>query len=62
MIGAPCPHCDHPNYYDKRVQCQEEEGYREIQRAGKTLSMMAVTCEECGEGFKIEDVDCEGYR
>lgn len=62
MVGGPCRHCGHPNYYDKRVVCQEEKGYREIRRGEKTLSVIAVTCEECGEGFKIEDVDCEGYR
>lgn len=62
IVGGRCPN-GHNNYYDRRVICRSETGYRhqEIQRDGKTLHEISVACQTCREEFKIT-VDCEGYR
>lgn len=60
MVGGVCNHCGNPNYYDKRIECQEVERVRGLE--GYIYSELVVTCEHCGEQFKLINVDCEGYR
>ncbi len=61
IVGATCPRCHHPNYYDKRVICPGEERYRILRADGVQIDRIAVKCQKCGEEMRIE-VDCEGYK
>ncbi len=61
IVGATCPVCHHPNYYDKRLICPGEERYRILRADGVQIDRIAVKCKNCGKEMRIE-VDCEGYK
>ena len=61
VIGAVCPKCHSPNYYDKRVICPGEDRFRKVRANGVEIDQIIVKCNSCGEMMKIE-VDCEGYK
>lgn len=60
IVGAACPKCHHPNYYDKRVICRGEIHYRRL-KDGSKADELIVKCQECGEKMTIK-ADCEGYK
>jgi len=60
IVGATCPHCGHPNYYDARELCKGAVRYRGAAPAA-ARDEIAVTCQKCGKAFKIA-VDCEAHR
>lgn len=61
MQGVRCPN-GHISYFDRRVLCRSQGiNHRAIERAGKSLEEMFLTCTTCGEEVKVR-IDCEGCR
>ncbi|GHO47569.1 hypothetical protein [Ktedonospora formicarum] len=62
LFGVRCKH-GHVSYFDKRYVCKASSPVPRghIQRAGKELDELILSCTTCGETI-IAHVDCEGYK